>query len=109
MSAGALAQALERSGPRDVWVVCAGKEGGLALEDAAFAGWLCARLEERGARLEGAGARLARALAPRDAAAVRAAVEGSDHGLYLRSLGPDYARDVAFCASLDAVGRAFEL
>ena len=40
---------------------------------------------------------------------MRALVQGSAHGRYLRSLGPEYARDVEFCAGLDTVGEAFEL
>lgn len=90
----------------EITVVCAGKLGGFALEDAACAGWLAARLAARGARVAGAAA-FARALSPRDAAEVRALVQGCEHGRYLRSLGPDYARDVEFCAGLDTVGEAF--
>lgn len=93
----------------EVLVACAGKLGRFALEDAAFAGWLCARLAERGARLANDAARLAATLAPRDATEVRALVEGCSHGRYLRSLGPEYARDVEFCSRLDAVGGSFEL
>jgi 2-phosphosulfolactate phosphatase len=93
----------------EVVVVCAGKLGGFALEDAACAGRLVARLAARGARPAGAAAALALALAPRDAAATRALVQGSAHGRYLRSLGPDYARDVEFCAGLDTLDAAFEL
>lgn len=93
----------------EVAVVCAGKLGGFSLEDAACAGWLAARLAERGARLAGEAAAFARALAPRDAAQARGLVQGSAHGRYLRSLGPEYARDVEFCAGLDTVGAAFEL
>ena len=37
---------------------------------------------------------------------VRALVEGSDHARTLTALGRDYAEDVAFCATLDAVGAA---
>jgi len=93
----------------EVLIACAGKLGRFALEDAAFAGWLCARLAERGARLANDAARFAVTLAPRDAADVRALVEGSSHGRYLRSLGPEYARDVEFCSRLDAVGGSYEL
>lgn len=93
----------------EVLVACAGKEGRFALEDAAFAGWLCARLAERGAKLANAAARFAVTLAPRDEAEIRALVEGCSHGRYLRALGAGYARDVEFCARLDAVGGSFEL
>lgn len=107
VNAGAVLEAV-KDAPQ-VRIVCAGKLGRFALEDAAFAGWLCARLAERGAAIEGAPARLALALAPRGAAGVRAAVEGASHGRYLRRLGPEFARDVSFCATLDAVDRAFEV
>ena len=93
---------------RDVAIVCAGKLGRFALEDAACAGLLCQRLRERGAWLAGASARSAHSLAPRDAGEVRALVQGSAHGRYLRSLGSEFARDVEFCARLDVVDRAFE-
>lgn len=93
----------------EVLVACAGKEGRFALEDAAFAGWLCTRLAGRGAKLANDAARFAVTLAPRDAADVRALVEGCSHGRYLRSLGPEFARDVEFCARLDAVGGSYEL
>jgi len=91
-----------------VTVVCAGKLGGYALEDAAFAGWLVERLAARGARVAGAAAAFARRTAPRDAAEVRALVQGASHGRYLRSLGPEFARDVEFCAGLDTISQAFE-
>jgi len=86
----------------DVVLVCAGKLGRFALEDAACAGTIAARLAERGARLEGESARLAATLAVTDAAAVRALVEGADHGRWLQGLGEGFAADVAFCATLDA-------
>jgi 2-phosphosulfolactate phosphatase len=97
------------TGDESVTVVCAGKLGGLALEDAAFAGWLVERLGARGARVEGAAAAFARRIAPRDGVEVRALVQGASHGRYLRSLGAGYARDVEFCAGLDTVGHAFEV
>jgi phosphosulfolactate phosphohydrolase-like enzyme len=92
-----------------VRLVCAGKVGRFALEDAALAGWLARALAGRGARLEGGAARLAERLAPRDAAGVRALVQGSEHGRYLRSLGPAYAADLEECAALDVLDRAFVL
>ena len=107
VNASALAQAL--AGRPFVLLVCAGKLGAFALEDAALAGWICERLAADGARLEGAAARFARGLAPRDAGEVRALVQGSAHGRYLRSLGPEYARDVEFCAGLDTISQAFEI
>jgi 2-phosphosulfolactate phosphatase len=96
---------LERAAAcRTLFIACAGKLGRFSLEDAAFAGWLCVRLEARGAVLETPAARLAARLAPSGADGLRALVEGSSHGRYLRSLGGTFADDVAFCATLDAVG-----
>jgi 2-phosphosulfolactate phosphatase len=86
----------------DVVLVCAGKLGRFALEDAACAGTIAGRLAARGARLDGEGARFAATLAVDDATQVRALVEGADHGRWLQGLGPAFAGDVAFCATLDA-------
>lgn len=97
------------AGEEHVFVIAAGKLGRFALEDAACAGLLCRRLAERGATLHGGAARMAAALAPGSAAEVRALVQGSPHGRYLRSLGPDYARDVEFCSGLDGLERAFQV
>lgn len=107
VNAGAVADALAPE--REVVIVCAGKLGRFSLEDMLLAGWLCARLEAHGAALAGPAARLARALAPRDAAEVLALVQGSSHGRYLRSLGADFAADVDDCGRLATIGRAFEL
>ena len=90
-----------------VRLVCAGKEGRFALEDAACAGWLCEALAARGARVEGEEARLARALAPRDAGGIRALLQGSAHVRTLRALSPAFARDVEYCAALDRIDRVF--
>jgi 2-phosphosulfolactate phosphatase len=91
----------------DVVLVCAGKLGRFALEDAACAGYLANGLVARGARLEGAPARAAAGFAPRDAGEVRAAVVGCSHARELSALGPEFVRDVAFCAELDRLDRAF--
>ena len=104
LSASALAGAL--AGAPRVCIACAGKEGAFALEDAACAGWLVARLAAAGAEPANDEARLCAALAPRDAGEVRALVEGCEHGRYLAGLGPEYARDVALCGTLDAAGVA---
>ena len=97
------------AGEARVVIVCAGKLGAFALEDAACAGLLCRRLARGGARLEGAAARLADRLAPGDAAQVRALVEGASHARYLRSVSPAFARDVARCAELDTIAEAYEV
>ena len=96
------------SGAPEITIVCAGKLGEFALEDAACAGWLCARLEARGATLAGAAAALARRIAPRDPAEVRAVLQGCAHGRTLRALGSEFARDVDRCADVDVIDRAFE-
>jgi 2-phosphosulfolactate phosphatase len=103
----ALVERLTRE--RAVVIVCAGSSGRFAIEDAGCAGLVCERLAARGAALEGPEAALARALAPRDARAVRALVQGSSHGRDLRGMGADYARDVEFCADLDVLDQVFEI
>ncbi|MBI1796635.1 MAG: 2-phosphosulfolactate phosphatase [Candidatus Eisenbacteria bacterium] len=97
------------AGESEVAIVCAGKVGGFSVEDACCAGLLVARLEGRGGIAEGAAARFARAIAPADAHEVRALVEGSAHARYLASMGEAFARDVAFCAGLDSLDRAFAI
>jgi len=107
VNAGAVVERL--AGERAVVIVCAGSSGRFAIEDAGCAGLLCERLAERGATLDGPTAALARALAPRDARAVRALVQGSSHGRDLRAMGASFARDVEFCAELDTLEQAFEI
>lgn len=91
-----------------VWITCAGKLGEPCEEDLAFAGWLCAALAARGWTLDGEPARACAASAPRGPDEVRARVEGSEHGRYLASLGPEFAADVRWCATLDAMDSAHE-
>lgn len=107
VNAAAVVAAVARE--REVVIVCAGRLGGFCLEDAACAGLLLARLEAHGAVAAGPAARLARSLAPRDGAEVRALVRGASHGRDLAALGPAYARDLEHCAGLDTAERAFEL
>ena len=103
-----LSAAVERvRGARRVVVVCAGALGRFALEDAACAGAIAVRLRALGAKPLNPEARLVESIAPRDAGEVRAVVQGSWDGRYLRRLGLGYARDVEFCARLDAIDRAF--
>jgi 2-phosphosulfolactate phosphatase len=90
----------------EVEIVCSGKLGEPSLEDAGAAGWLCRMLERRGARLEGAAARCVTHLAPDDATGVRSLLEGCSHGRYLRRLGPEYRRDLDWCARVDELDRA---
>ena len=92
----------------DVVLVCAGKLGAFALEDAACAGTIAARLAARGASLVNAAAELAATLACRDAEEARAVVEGSEHGRWLAGLGEGFPEDVRFSAGLDTAGRVAE-
>jgi phosphosulfolactate phosphohydrolase-like enzyme len=87
--------------------VCSGREGRFATEDVACAGFLCEALAARGATIEGGASRLTQAQAPRDAAGIRACLQGSESGRALRALGPFFARDVEFAAMLDHVNQAF--
>jgi 2-phosphosulfolactate phosphatase len=96
-------------GEPSITIVCAGKLGGFSLEDAACAGLLLVRLEPHGAVAADPPARLAHALAPRDAGEVRALVAGSAHARDLAAMGDAYLRDLEFCAGLDTLDRAFEL
>jgi len=100
----AVVKALENE--RDVWIVCAGKLGRFALEDAACAGTIAARLAARGAEPANDEARLALKLACADAAEARAVVTGCDHGRWLASLGEAFAADVEFCATVDGLDSA---
>lgn len=106
-NAGATLAALERES--QIALICAGKLGRFSLEDAAFAGWLCAALESRGATLDGAAARLARGLAPATASEIQGLVQGASHARDLRRMGAEFTRDVGFCATLDSIDRAFEI
>lgn len=89
----------------DLWLVCAGKLGRFALEDAACAGTIAARLVARGASLTNEAARLAATLACTSASEVRALVTGSDHARWLASLGDAFIADVRECATLDSLDR----
>ena len=96
-------------GEREVVIVCAGKLGEPAVEDMACAGLLVRRLRDHGGRPEGEAATSAERDAPDDPSAIRALVEGSEHGRYLRSLGEEFARDVTWCGQLDAMDQAYEV
>jgi 2-phosphosulfolactate phosphatase len=97
------------AGERFVLLLCAGKEGRFAIEDAACAGMIAAALAARGASIEGGAARAALALAPRDATAVRTLVQGASHARTLRALHASFAGDVQRCATLDGIDRAIEI
>lgn len=90
----------------DVWLVCAGKLGRFALEDAACAGTIAWRLRAQGATLEDDEGRMAATLACTDAAEVHAAVTQADHGRWLTSLGEGFPADVEYATRLDHVSDA---
>ena len=91
---------------REIWLVCAGKLGSFALEDAACAGTMAFRLRAAGAELANAEARLAASLACANSDEARAVVSGCDHGRWLASLGESFAADVEFCAKVDTMNSA---
>jgi 2-phosphosulfolactate phosphatase len=108
-SFAALSATIEALRPeRDVWLVCAGKLGRFALEDAACAGTIAARLAAAGATLANDEARLCTSLACDDAVAVRSVVTGCDHGRWLAGLGDAFAADVGYCAAPDTLQTCFE-
>ena len=92
-----------------VEIVCAGSLGRPSEEDAACAGWLCRALAERGATLEGPEARRVPEQAPDGAESVRALVHGASHARALAALGPEYARDVEWCATFGLLDRVASL
>ena len=92
-----------------VVIVCAGRLGRFSLEDAACAGLLASRLQQRGFEPAGAGSRVALELVPANASDVRRILDGSDHGRRLIRMGGEYALDVERCAALDSINRASEV
>jgi len=91
----------------DIWLVCAGKLGRFALEDAACAGTITAQLQAAGAGPANEEARLALTLACATADEVHAIVTGSEHGRWLATLGDPFAADVEFCATVDKLDACF--
>jgi 2-phosphosulfolactate phosphatase len=100
LNVSAVAQrAVERG--TDVLIVCAGREGRFALEDAVGAGILVQRIRTIGRvplRLDD-GARAAVALATRNAGNLTAILQRTAAGRALRRLGRN--EDIAYCAQLD--------
>jgi 2-phosphosulfolactate phosphatase len=96
---GSVAETL-RKDPRDVAILCAGRNGRFSLEDAACAGALIDRLEQAFPEAR-----------PNDAAAVareyhrqhgrnpEAILRASEHGRYLIELG--FEEDLPICATID--------
>jgi 2-phosphosulfolactate phosphatase len=96
-------------GATEIVIVCAGKLGEPSIEDTACAGLLVRRLRAHGGEPLGTEAARAERTAPEDAEALRVLVEGCEHGLYLRSLGAEFARDVTWCSQYDVIDQAFEV
>ena len=89
--------------PNDLTIICAGRRGGFAIEDALCGGMLLHRLEhERGMRLSvnDAGMLALMLYRARQATIKQAILEG-EHGRFLTGLG--FARDVEAASQVDAV------
>ena len=88
------------SGRLDVVIVCAGKKGRFALEDAACAGMFVQRMLEKNAGLElNEGAQAALLLAEKYPD-VPELLEASSHGKYLVSIG--FEKDQKICSKLNS-------
>jgi 2-phosphosulfolactate phosphatase len=88
------------SGRLDVAIICAGKKGNFALEDAACAGMLVKRLMERSSSLELNDGALAAVLLAEKYPDVPEVLEMSSHGRYLMSLG--FEKDLKVCSKLNS-------
>jgi 2-phosphosulfolactate phosphatase len=96
----AAAEATELDGPPPAALVCAGREGRFALEDAVCAGAVVRGLEAAGVPLTlNDGAIAARALASRHMRDLERMLELTVAGRHLREVGR--GEDLAFCAALD--------
>jgi 2-phosphosulfolactate phosphatase len=93
----------EAESASEIHIVCAGDMGKPCGEDDALAAWLVLRLLARGFTAADAATEQLAATAPGDPDAIRQRVSQSHHGLRLAGLGPDFERDVEFCASLDRI------
>lgn len=92
--------ATESDGPPPAALVCAGREGRFALEDAVCAGAVVRGLEAAGVALTlNDGAVAARALASRHMRDLERMLELTAAGRHLREVGR--GEDLAFCAALD--------
>ena len=94
-------------GAADLWIVCAGREGEVAEEDAACAGRFAlrvlSRLAGRGVAVEMMAEGAPMAEAPESEDETRDVVAASTHGRYLASLGPEYEKDVEWCGRWDVL------
>lgn len=97
----AVAEAVRRDGS-DVAILCAGRKGGFALDDAACAGALVRRLADLDPSLElNDAAEMARAYDRAHGHDPEAVLRRSAHGRYLEELG--FGDDIATCAAVDRV------
>ncbi len=98
-NASAVARRLAKT-PRDIVIVCAGKEGGFSLEDAVCAGLIVAVLRKhRPAFSCNDPAVACAALFQQWKSKIPALLAGAEHGLYLAGLG--LKKDVEVCAKVD--------
>ena len=98
LNLGAVVERL-RGGTGTMALVCAGREGRFALEDAVCAGAIVRRLADGGALELNDGAAAAGALADRHMERLEALLAATAAGAHLRAIGRE--EDLAFCATLD--------
>jgi 2-phosphosulfolactate phosphatase len=97
LNADAVTAAL--AGDDDVVLLCAGREGRFALDDAVCAGWIARRLAQRGSVRRTDGTRAAIRLASHLGKPPLRFLRRTAHGAHLRRLG--LGRDVDFCGEVD--------
>jgi 2-phosphosulfolactate phosphatase len=88
------------SGRLDVAIICAGKKGEFALEDAACAGMLVQKMLEKNTELQLNDGALAALLLAEKYPVVPELLEISSHGKYLISLG--FEKDLKICSKLNS-------
>jgi 2-phosphosulfolactate phosphatase len=97
----AVLEHIGRAGGKPVGILCAGKQGRFALEDAVCAGMMIDRLAGMGeTELDDAGV-AARLLYLQHKDSIRALVRDCEHGKYLASLG--FEKDLEACAAVDSL------
>ena len=82
-------------------IVCAGKQGKFALEDAVCAGMLIERLSQDGDHILNDGAHAARLLYKLNEQSIPLFLRGCEHGRYLESLG--FEKDLDICGRVDSL------
>ena len=90
-----------RAGGKPVGIVCAGKQGRFALEDAVCAGMIVDRLADQGdVEIDDAGV-AARLLYLENRKSIPKLVRSCEHGNYLAGLG--FGKDLEVCAAVDSL------